>query len=51
MTTTAVTSGTGLARPSTPPLFSALKNSAAAALDIRLRPWQEALAAYLQVES
>jgi dTDP-4-dehydrorhamnose reductase len=34
-------------RASTPPLYSALNNIAAAAIGIRLRPWQEALAAYL----
>lgn len=34
-------------RPSTPPRFGALQNIAAAALDIRLRPWTEALADYL----
>jgi dTDP-4-dehydrorhamnose reductase len=35
-------------RASSPPLASALQNRAAAALGIRLRPWQEALAAYLE---
>jgi dTDP-4-dehydrorhamnose reductase len=33
-------------RPSTPPLRAILANTAAAALGITLRPWQEALAAY-----
>jgi dTDP-4-dehydrorhamnose reductase len=37
-------------RPSTPPEYSILQNTAAAALGIRLRPWQEALAAFLQAE-
>lgn len=37
-------------RPSTPPEYSVLKNTAAAALGITLRPWQEALLAYLQHE-
>jgi len=36
------------ARPSTPPEFSPLANTAAAALGIRLRPWEEALAEFLQ---
>jgi dTDP-4-dehydrorhamnose reductase len=35
-------------RPSTPPTFSALANSAAAALGITLRPWEEALAEFLR---
>lgn len=35
-------------RASTPPPFGALRNTAAAALGIRLRPWQAALADYLQ---
>lgn len=34
-------------RDSTPPRFAPLANTAAAALGIRLRPWQEALAAFL----
>jgi len=34
-------------RPSTPPRFAPLANTAAAALDITLRPWQEAVAAFL----
>jgi dTDP-4-dehydrorhamnose reductase len=34
-------------RASSPPKFSALKNIAGAAVGIRLRPWQEALAEYL----
>jgi len=37
-------------RASTPPLFGALQNIQGAALGIRLRPWQEALAAYLENE-
>ncbi|GIV77665.1 MAG: NAD(P)-dependent oxidoreductase [Litorilinea sp.] len=37
-------------RPAPPPRHAVLVNQAAAALGIRLRPWQEALAAYLQVE-
>jgi dTDP-4-dehydrorhamnose reductase len=39
------------ARPSRPPEYAALRNVAAARLGIRLRPWQEALAAFLQAES
>ncbi|HQE92140.1 MAG TPA: dTDP-4-dehydrorhamnose reductase [Anaerolineae bacterium] len=35
-------------RASTPPLYAPLANHAAAALGIRLRPWQEALAEFLQ---
>ncbi|MCS6910246.1 MAG: dTDP-4-dehydrorhamnose reductase [Anaerolineales bacterium] len=35
-------------RPSTPPKFSALANNAAAALGITLRPWEVALAEFLQ---
>ena len=35
-------------RASIPPLHAPLTNNAAAALGIRLRPWQEALAAFLQ---
>jgi dTDP-4-dehydrorhamnose reductase len=35
-------------RASTPPLFGALQNVAAASLGVRLRPWEEALAEYLQ---
>jgi dTDP-4-dehydrorhamnose reductase len=34
-------------RASSPPLYSALKNVAGAAIGIRLRPWQEALDDYL----
>ncbi len=34
-------------RDSTPPLYSPLANVAGAALGLHLRPWQEALAAYL----
>ena len=37
-------------RASSPPLFGALHNRHAAALGIRLRPWQEALANYLKQE-
>lgn len=36
------------ARASSPPLYSALNNTAGAAIGIRLRPWQEALADYLK---
>lgn len=35
-------------RPSTPPAFTALANTAAAALGIQLRPWQAALADFLR---
>jgi dTDP-4-dehydrorhamnose reductase len=35
-------------RASSPPQFSGLKNLAGAAIGIRLRPWQEALAEYLR---
>ena len=34
-------------RASTPPLYAPLQNNLAAALGIKLRPWQDALAAYL----
>lgn len=37
-------------RPSTPPPHAALANYAAAALGVTLRPWSEALAAFLQRE-
>jgi len=37
-------------RPSTPPEYSVLKNTMAAALGIKLRPWEDAVAAYLQQE-
>ncbi len=37
-------------RPATPPRHAVLVNQAAAALGIVLRPWQDALAAYLAVE-
>jgi len=37
-------------RPSTPPAYAALENAAAAALGIRLRPWQQAVTAFLQAE-
>ena len=40
--------GQAFVRASTPPRFGVLHNNAAAALGITLRPWQEALAAYLQ---
>ncbi len=36
------------ARDSTPPAFAPLANTAAAALGIRLRPWQEAVGEFLQ---
>jgi dTDP-4-dehydrorhamnose reductase len=35
-------------RPSTPPPYGALHNHAGAAIGITLRPWQEALAEYMQ---
>ena len=35
-------------RPSTPPPYAAIHNIAGAAIGITLRPWQEALAAYLK---
>jgi dTDP-4-dehydrorhamnose reductase len=35
-------------RPSTPPRFAPLANTAAAALGIGLRPWQEAVVAFLE---
>jgi dTDP-4-dehydrorhamnose reductase len=37
-------------RPSTPPPYTPLANHAGAALGITLRPWQEALAAFLKKE-
>jgi dTDP-4-dehydrorhamnose reductase len=37
-------------RDSTPPRFAPLANTAAAALGIRPRPWQEALAAFLDLD-
>jgi dTDP-4-dehydrorhamnose reductase len=37
-------------RASTPPPYGALHNTAAAALGIRLRPWQEALAEFMDQE-
>ncbi len=37
-------------RPSTPPEYAVLRNTAASALGITLRPWQNALEAYLQRE-
>ena len=39
--------GSQYARASTPPPFAALNNVAGAAIGITLRPWQEALAAYI----
>jgi len=38
-------------RPSTPPAFAPLENICAAALGVRLRPWQEALADYIKLAS
>ncbi len=38
-------------RPSTPPEYSVLRNTAAAQLGITLRPWQAALTAFLEVEN
>ena len=38
-------------RASTPPRFAPLANTAAAALGITLRPWQQALGAYLESQS
>jgi dTDP-4-dehydrorhamnose reductase len=38
-------------RDSTPPAFSPLANTAAAALGITLRPWPEAVEAFLQIEN
>ncbi|MCB9432900.1 MAG: dTDP-4-dehydrorhamnose reductase [Ardenticatenaceae bacterium] len=40
--------GSEFKRASTPPPYAVLHNIAAAAIGIRLRPWQEALADYLQ---
>lgn len=37
-------------RASQPPQYAALRNFAAAQLGIRLRPWQDALAAFIQAE-
>jgi dTDP-4-dehydrorhamnose reductase len=37
-------------RPSIPPRFAPLANTAAAALGITLRPWQEAAAEFLQIQ-
>ncbi|MFN2273186.1 MAG: dTDP-4-dehydrorhamnose reductase [Anaerolineae bacterium] len=37
-------------RPSTPPRFAPLANTAAAALGITLRPWQEAVEEFLQAQ-
>jgi dTDP-4-dehydrorhamnose reductase len=37
-------------RPSTPPRFAPLANTAAAALGITLRPWQEAVEEFLQTQ-
>ncbi len=41
----------GFQRASTPPRFAPLANTAAAALGIALRPWQDALAEFLQSET
>lgn len=38
-------------RPSLPPEYTALANNAGASIGIRLRPWQEALRAYLHAEA
>ena len=38
-------------RPSRPPQYAMLRNFAAARLGITLRPWQEALAAFLEIEN
>jgi dTDP-4-dehydrorhamnose reductase len=38
-------------RPSRPPHYSTLRNFAAALLGIRLRPWQEAVDAFLAREA
>lgn len=38
-------------RPSTPPAYAALQNNAAASVGITLRPWQEAIDAFLKAES
>lgn len=43
--------GSEFKRTSTPPPYAVLHNIAAAAIGIRLRPWQEALADYLQMEN
>jgi dTDP-4-dehydrorhamnose reductase len=37
-------------RPSTPPAYAALQNNAGASLGITLRPWQEAVEAFLGEE-
>lgn len=37
-------------RPSTPPAYAALQNNAAASVGITLRPWQEAVEAFLEHE-
>jgi dTDP-4-dehydrorhamnose reductase len=37
-------------RPSTPPLYSSLANLAGAQIGVRLRPWQEAVKAFLRKE-
>jgi len=37
-------------RPSTPPAYAALQNNAAASVGITLRPWQEAVEAFLEAE-
>jgi dTDP-4-dehydrorhamnose reductase len=38
-------------RPSTPPPYTALTNIAAASLGVRLRPWQQAVDAFLSAEN
>lgn len=38
-------------RPSTPPAYGALHNVAGAAIGIRLRPWQEAVAEFIAAET
>jgi dTDP-4-dehydrorhamnose reductase len=43
--------GSAFSRPSSPPPFGALHNRNGAAIGITLRPWQEALADYLQLET
>lgn len=40
--------GKAFKRPSTPPPYAALRNVAGAAIGIELRPWQEALAEYME---
>ena len=38
-------------RPSLPPEYTALANHAGASIGIRLRPWQDALRAFLDAEA